>query len=164
MKLKELLEQYPAPLTEEKIEALSRELLNYSYCPYSKFKVSCIITMKDGEYFVGVNVENASYGLTICAERSAIFDAITKGYRMGEFDKFYCMTGAVVNNVNEVSASCGACLQVMSEFMEEDRPCIYMDYEGKKRTFTLKEMMPYAFTVKDLQLENAEGFQLTKKL
>lgn len=150
-------------LNEEQVEKLLRELLNNSYCTYSKFKVSALITMKDGNYFLGVNVENAAYGSTICAERSAICAAVSYGYKRGDFDKLYCMTGNVVENESKVSASCGACLQVMSEFFDEDAECTFMDYEGKKRTFTLAQMLPYAFTIKDLQIEEDKNLKNNNK-
>ena len=67
------------------------KLLDKAYAPYSKFHVSCIIEMKDGKYIPGVNVENASYGATICAERNAITTAIAMGYKKGDFKKLYVM-------------------------------------------------------------------------
>lgn len=143
-------------LTEEEIEKTLRNFLNNSYCPYSKFRVSALITMKDGNYFLGVNVENAGYGSTNCAERSAVYAAVTYGYSREDFDKLYCMTGATVEDVENVSASCGACLQVMSEFFNENAECTFYDFEGKKVTFTLLEMMPHAFTIRDLQLDEEE--------
>lgn len=149
-------------LNQEEIENILRKLLNNSYCVYSKFKVSALITMKDGNYFLGVNIENAAYGSTICAERSAVCAAVSYGYGRGDFDKLYCMTGNIVEDVNNVSASCGACLQVMSEFFDENAECIFMDYEGKKRTFTLAQMLPYAFTIKDLQLDETESDELKR--
>ena len=66
-----------------------KELLNNSYAVYSNYKVSCILETKDNNYFYGVNVENASYGATICAERSAIVSAISKGYQKGDFKELY---------------------------------------------------------------------------
>ena len=66
-------------------------LLNNSYSPYSKFQVAAIVVMKDGKEFSGVNVENTSFGATICAERSAIVSAISNGYKKGDFKELYVM-------------------------------------------------------------------------
>ena len=66
-------------------------LLKNSYSPYSHFRVAAIVIMKDGREFHGVNVENASYGATICAERSAILSAISAGYKKGDFQELYVM-------------------------------------------------------------------------
>ena len=66
-------------------------LLNNSYSPYSNFKVACIVVTKDNKEFIGVNVENSSYGATICAERSAILSAISNGYKKHDFEKLYVM-------------------------------------------------------------------------
>ena len=68
-----------------------KELLNNSYAPYSNFRVSAVVVMKDGTSFNGVNVENAAYGSSICAERSAILAAISNGYKKNDFDKLYVM-------------------------------------------------------------------------
>lgn len=71
-----------------------KELQKNSYSPYSNFKVSAIVVMNDGNEFFGVNVENASYGATICAERSAIVSAISRGYTKGSFKELHIMVGS----------------------------------------------------------------------
>ena len=70
------------------------KLLNNSYSPYSKFRVASIVVMKDGTEFSGVNVENASYGASICAERSAILSAISNGYKRYDFEKLYVLSSS----------------------------------------------------------------------
>lgn len=93
----------------EKLE----QLLKNAYCPYSHFPVSAIVVMKDGTEFCGVNVENASYGAGICAERSAILSAVSHGYRKGDFRHLYVMV-----NRDQMSTCCFACRQVISEFLK----------------------------------------------
>ena len=90
-------------------------LLDNSYSPYSKFKVSAIVVMKDGKEFSGVNVENSSYGATICAERSAIVSAISNGYKKGDFKELYVMTTG-----NKISMCCMICRQVILEFFDKE--------------------------------------------
>ena len=94
-------------------ESLKR-LLRNSYSPYSNFKVSAICLMKDGKTFGGVNVENASYGATICAERVAITSAIANGYTKGDFSKLYVMC-----DTSKIASSCFMCRQVINEFFEQ---------------------------------------------
>lgn len=120
-------------------------LLDKSYAPYSKFHVSAIIEMKDGSKVSGVNVENASYGATICAERNAITTAITKGYKKEDFDKLYIMTSG-----KKISSCCFICRQVITEFFDKDAKVILMDKEGNTKELTVKELCPYPFDESDL--------------
>lgn len=121
------------------------KLLENSYSPYSSFQVASIAVMKDGKEFSGVNVENASYGASICAERSAIVSAISSGYKKYDFDKLYIMVSG-----NKLSTSCFLCRQVISELFEEDRKIILISKEGKEKVFTVKELCPYPFDEGDL--------------
>ena len=120
-------------------------LLDKSYAPYSKFHVSAIIEMKDGSKVSGVNVENASYGATICAERNAIATAITKGYKKEDFGKLYIMTSG-----KKISSCCFICRQVITEFFDKDAKVILMDKEGNTKELTVKELCPYPFDESDL--------------
>jgi cytidine deaminase len=145
------------------MEAKLHKLLEYSYCPYSNFKVSAIVSMKDGTEFGGVNVENAAYGSTICAERSAIYTAISNGYKRGDFASLYCLDSS---DSDIVSAPCGSCLQVISEFFEQDARFIFINIKNKITEYTLKEMLPFSFTVDDLLSDNSlekNGTSYTKK-
>lgn len=123
------------------------KLLDNSHSPYSKYRVSAIVTMKDGKEFGGVNVENASYGATICAERSAIVSAISSGYKKGDFDKLYVMCG----DSNEVSTCCFVCRQVITEFFDKDSIVTCYDNEGNFKEFTVGELCPYPFDEGDLK-------------
>ena len=109
-----------------------------AYAPYSNFLVGAAILTPSGEVFTGCNVENASYGLTICAERSAIFTAVGQGLR--KFDKVAVASrGGVL--------PCGACLQVISEFGSDSLVVLLVDFEKPDtwRELTLRELMPQRF-------------------
>lgn len=121
---------------KEKLE----KLLENSYCPYSKFSVAAIVVTKDGEEFSGVNVENASFGATICAERSAILNAVSHGYRQKDFEALYIMCDG-----NKVASPCFACRQVISEFFIENARVICMTKDGKKEEYLVKDLCPYPF-------------------
>ena len=92
------------------------KLLENSYSPYSNFRVAAIVVMKDGTEFFGVNVENAGYGVCNCAERSAIFSAISNGYKRYDFEKLYVMCDS-----KEIGTPCFICRQVISEMFEKKR-------------------------------------------
>lgn len=126
-------------------ESLKR-LLKNSYSPYSGFKVASICLMKDGKSFGGVNVENASYGATICAERVAINSAIASGYKKGDFSKLYVMCDS-----EKVSTSCFMCRQVINEFFDRDSEVIFYSNDGDKETYLVKDLCPYPFGEGDLK-------------
>ena len=123
-----------------------KEILNNSYSPYSNFKVAAIAVMKDGKEFYGTNVENASYGAAICAERSAIVSAISNGYKKHDFDKLYVMV-----NSDKISTCCFMCRQVISELFEKDRSIILMNKNGDEKVYTVEELCPYPFDEEDLK-------------
>lgn len=114
----------------------AREGLQHSYAPYSKFHVGAAVMTSTGEIFTGCNIENASYGGTVCAERTAIFKAVSEG-----FQKFTDM--AIVCSGDNFPYACGMCLQVMSEFMPEGR--VHVVSGTQVRSFTVKELLPQAF-------------------
>ena len=115
-----------------------------SYSPYSKFKVGAAVLTQEGKIFTGTNIENSSYGLTVCAERNAIFAAVCAGYR---HFRALALIGRKIKGQAFVSP-CGACRQVMSEFMTPDTPIYLAALDGKKRTVSmkpLKALMPFPF-------------------
>lgn len=122
-----------------------RVLLKRSYSPYSYFRVSAVLVSKDGREFYGVNVENASYGATICAERNAIFSAITHGYTKGDFDKLYLMVDS-----DKISFPCNSCRQVFTEFLNEDTEIICYNIKGQAKRVLVKDLCPYSFGEDDL--------------
>lgn len=123
-----------------------RELLKNSYSPYSHFPVACIVTLTDGTEVSGVNVENASYGATICAERSAIVSAISQGYKKGDFKALDIMV-----DQEKISTCCFICRQVIAEFFDEDALITCHNNCGKEKIFTVKELCTYPFNEGDLK-------------
>lgn len=115
------------------------EARSEAYAPYSHFHVGAAVLTRKGQVFTGANVENASYGLTVCAERVAVFKAVTAGAR--DLDAI-CVSGSGKGWVYP----CGACLQVIAEFAP-DITIIVTDGEGHHRLHSLREMMPFAFVL-----------------
>ncbi|MDD3341742.1 MAG: cytidine deaminase [Bacilli bacterium] len=122
------------------------KVLENSYSPYSHFRVAAIVQMKDGQTFQGVNVENASYGATICAERSAIVSAISNGYKKEDFEALYVMC-----DNDKIGMCCFLCRQVISEFFGKDKKIIAMNPKGETETHTVEELCPYPFSEDDLR-------------
>lgn len=120
-------------------------LLKKSYAPYSNVHVSAILVAKDGKTFGGVNIENASYSPTICAERNAIFHAVTKGYKKGDFKEIH-----LTSDTSNFLYPCGVCRQVMSEFFTNDTK-VHVYSHGKVKHFKFEELMPYTVTKEDLK-------------
>ncbi len=126
---------------EELIEIAIKAREN-AYAPYSRFKVGAALLTKTGKIFTGCNVENSSYGASMCAERVAVFKAVSEGET--EFEKI-----AVVTDTKEPAMPCGMCRQVLAEF--SPRIKIYAaNLEGKVLETTLDKLLPYAFTKEDL--------------
>ena len=110
-----------------------------SYSPYSGFKVGAALLTGDGKIILGCNIESITYTPTVCAERTAIFSAISQGHR-----KFIAM--AVVTGDDTVSSPCGVCRQVIAEFVDQDFPVILGNLQDKRMFLTLKDLLPYPFT------------------
>ena len=120
----------------EELLARAREAATHSYSPYSKFPVGAALSCVDGTIVTGANVENRSFGLTTCAERSAIFTAISMGKK--DF-----LAIAIVCPRAEVAVSpCGACRQVLSEFCLPDMPVYYAGRDGTPVLTTIGELIP----------------------
>ena len=124
---------------------LAKEVLPNSYSHYSNFKVAAALRLKNGEVIIGVNVENASFGLTNCAERSALFTAYSKGYRKEDIDELL-----VTTEQDDYISPCGACRQVIRELMEDDAKIHIANNKGEIKTIKNKDLLPLAFTEKDL--------------
>ncbi len=120
-------------------------VLKNAYAPYSKFQVSAALKLKNGEIITGVNVENASYGLSNCAERTALFTAYAKGYQKEDIESLLITT-----NQAHIVSPCGACRQVMRELLTEDTEIILVNNTGKSQVLKNIELLPFAFTEDDL--------------
>jgi cytidine deaminase len=124
----------------EELLSAARAALRHSYSPYSQFRVGAAAQTLEGDVFPGCNVENASYGLTLCAERVALFSAVSAGAR-----HIQALAVAVEKppTRTEEAMPCGACRQVMAEFMNPDA-WIIVDHVG---TFRLEQLLPLAFVL-----------------
>ncbi|MDH7487257.1 MAG: cytidine deaminase [Anaerolineae bacterium] len=127
-------------MTPEELIAMAREAGERAYAPYSRFAVGAALLGRSGRVYTACNVENVSYGLSICAERAAVFKAVSEGER--EFEAL-----AVVTSCG--GPPCGACRQVLAEF-GSDVTVYVADTEGHYRTFTVEELLPAAFLPEDL--------------
>ncbi len=123
----------------------ARAALTLAYCPYSNFKVGAAVETKQGEIFLGANIENASYGLCMCAERNAIYNAYCHGVKKEDI-----MTLCVIGETKEVISPCGACRQVMAELLPSDCVIILANTHGKEEETTLEELLPRSFKGEDL--------------
>ena len=115
-----------------------------AYCPYSDFKVGAAALFEDGKIYTGCNIENASYGATMCAERTAIFSGVSKGNK-----KLKAL--ALIGDTNGYTYPCGMCRQVISEFVQDDIMIYIVKNEKDYLEKTFSELMPGAFTKKDLE-------------
>ena len=113
-----------------------------SHSPYSKAKVGSAIVTEDGTVYTGCNIENSSFGGTVCAERVAIWKAVSEGHRKLKKVQVYTKDGW---------PPCGLCLQVMTEFSDGDLEITFGDQHGKQTTKKLKEMLTHAFTPEHLK-------------
>lgn len=119
--------------------ALAKEASKKAYVPYSNFPIGAAVLTKTGEVFQGCNIENISYGLCNCGERTAIFKAVSEGFR--ELSAI-----AVYGSTKEPVSPCGACRQVMVEFFEPTSKVILISQNGKTVEMTVEELLPYSFT------------------
>ena len=119
------------------------EAMQYSYSPYSGFKVGAALLCKNGNIYTGCNIENSAYSPTNCAERTAFFKAISEGER--DF-KAIAIVGGKDGEITDYCYPCGVCRQVMAEFCDRDFEIITASPAGIK-TYTLKDLLPEAFKI-----------------
>ena len=128
-------------MNKEELIALAWEAREKAYCPYSQFMVGAAVLGVDGKVYTGCNIENASYGMTVCAERTAIFKMVSEGCR-----KFTAL--AVVGGGDGDSAPCLACRQVMTEFCESWQTPVYVSGPSKViYSHTMEEICPLPFVM-----------------
>lgn len=125
---------------EESLLNAAAEAAGHAHAPYSRFRVGAALVTENGDLYRGCNVENASYGLTVCAERTAVFSAVAEGHR-----RFKAL--AVTASGDRVPYPCGACRQVLSEFCDPDTPILVArrDFLDAYETLYLGELLPRAF-------------------
>lgn len=119
------------------LHAVAHKAKENAYCRYSNFQVGAAVLAKDGTIITGCNVENASYGLTMCAERTALFKAISEGYKPGDFEAI-----AIAASADDFSP-CGACRQVINEF--GDGMVVIFEFGGETVITTLVSLLPFNF-------------------
>ena len=119
---------------------------NFSYSPYSEYKVGASLLCSDGTVYTGCNIENASYSATVCAERVALFKALSEGKRGF---KAIAIVGGKGENP-DFSPPCGVCLQVLSEFCSPDLQILLL-LNGKIKSYTIKDFLPNAFSSADMK-------------
>lgn len=128
---------------------LAKEVREKAYTPYSHFKVGAALLAKDGQVHLGCNVENAAFGPTNCAERTAAFRAIADGYEPGSFQAI-----AVIGNTEGPISPCGVCRQVLVELCGPDMPVYMGNLKGNFTECTVRDLLPGAFSPKDVQPED----------
>ena len=131
-------------MTEQELCRAAVAMLDRSYSPYSHFPVGAALECSDGTVFTGCNIENAAYGLTICAERTAIFKAISEGHR--DFKRI-----VIAGKSEDYCVPCGSCRQVMQEFADPDKlEIILAKSQDEYVTYSLKELLPLGFGADNL--------------
>ena len=131
-------------MNKEQLMEQSKQARDNAYVPYSKFPVGAALLTKDGEVIHGCNIENASYGLTNCAERTAIFKAVSEGKK-----QFAAI--AIIADTEGPCSPCGACRQVIAEFCAPSMPVYLTNLKGDVTETTVEQLLPGAFTPEDLQ-------------
>lgn len=135
--------------SKEEIISHAVKAMNNSYSPYSKFPVGAVLILKNGTIYYGTNVENSSFGGTICAERSAIVSALSNGENKEDFFKM-----AVISKMKGITPPCSICRQTLVEFFKKESEIIMCGYNEKgeiiEKTTNVEELVPYSFTSKDL--------------
>ncbi|AIQ52155.1 cytidine deaminase [Paenibacillus sp. FSL R7-0331] len=132
-------------MNKEQLMESARSVKKSAYMPYSKFPVGAALLLKDGTVINGVNVENVSFGATNCAERTAIFTAVTNGYTKGDLQAI-----AIAGDTENYLPPCSICRQVMAEFCSPDMPVYLTNNKRDILELKLRELLPYAFTELDM--------------
>jgi cytidine deaminase len=128
-------------LTREEMVGLALEARKNAYAPYSGFRVGAAVLADNGRVYTGCNIENASFGATMCAERTAIGKAISEGARQ-------ILTVAIASDSDENTVPCGICRQVMSEFCAHDMPLYLSDKNGSFKEYLFSDLLPNVFILR----------------
>ena len=130
-------------MTDKELLSLAVNAMKKSYSPYSNCKVGAALLCKNGKVFTGTNIENASFSPPVCAERVAVFKAVSEGET--EFSEI-AVVGGKDGKINGIFAPCGVCRQVLREFCDDDFPVILGESENEFKEVTLKELLPLSFS------------------
>ncbi len=133
-------------MNKEQLVEKAKEARALSYAPYSEFEVGAAVLTKDGQVFLGANVENSSYPLCMCAERNALYNALMHGYKKSDL-----IALALCADTDSPCSPCGACRQVISELFPEDAPIYMANMKGTVKETNVKELLPFAFSSEDLK-------------
>lgn len=125
-------------MTDKELVKIALDARERAYTPYSGFRVGAALLTDTGKVYTGVNIENISYGATNCAERTAIFKAVSEGEK-----KFTII--AIASDSNEFTFPCGICRQVIKEFTGKDTRILCSNNAGEYTELTMKDLLPYAF-------------------
>ncbi len=128
-------------MTDDELISLAIQARQRAYAPYSHFAVGAALLTRSGQVYTGANVENASYGLSVCAERVAIWKAISEGQH-----EFVALAVVTENG----ATPCGACRQIMAEFAQDTLRVLVADAQGRYTVHTLAQLLPEAFTPQKL--------------
>lgn len=135
-------------MTDKELLSLAVKAMKNSYSPYSGCKVGAALLTESGKVFSGTNIENAAFGPTVCAERVAIFKAVSEGEK--NFSKI-AVVGGKNGVVNGIFAPCGVCRQVMREFCSDDFTVIMGISENEYKALPLSELLPLSFSPEDVK-------------
>lgn len=135
-------------MTDKELIALAKEAAKNAYVPYSKYTVGAALLAKNGKVYTGCNIENAAYGPTNCAERTAFFKAVSEGER--EFSAIAVVGGRELD-FKDYFTPCGVCRQVMMEFCEKDFRILIGKNGEEFLNLTLEELLPYGFSPKNIE-------------
>ena len=124
-------------MTRDELKAAAVSMLERSYCPYSHFPVGAALECEDGTVYTGCNIENAGYSATVCAERTAVFKAVSEGHR--RFKRI-----VVAGRSDSPCVPCGECRQVLSDFAPE-LEVICLDKSGNELALSLADLLPHSF-------------------
>lgn len=128
----------------EKLIKKAIEMLNFSYAPYSNFHVGAALLTSEGEIYTGCNIENAAYGPSNCAERTAIFKAVSEGKK--EFEAI-AVVGGKNGKIENFCPPCGVCRQVLAEFCKKDFEIVLAKSTNEYKIMTLEQLLPERFSL-----------------
>ena len=135
-------------MTDKELYNLAKSAMDNSYSPYSNCKVGAALLCENGKTYTGTNIENAAFGPTVCAERVAVFKAVSEGEK--NFSRI-AVVGGKNGIINGIFAPCGVCRQVLREFCNDDFEIILGETEDSFKTVTLKDLLPLSFSPEDVK-------------